>query len=435
MVAADPGDVAVDDARAGTAAELDPLGGGDLRGRRRRRRRAAGAAGTRPSAPGSLALPRGGVEVELEPPAAGRPGRPRRRPCRRRAAAARADRTARRSRSAASGAASRPAPPQRSARGTPARPGARAARTRRPRRRWRWRRLPRSRPARPSAPRGGNGHGCSLCPPARAGPRPERGLRPGRWRAGAAARCCRRHRWGRRCCRRLGRRRCPAGSDWRWVRVAWPAARAAGWPRQAAARDGRDVRRAGLLRRRGGRGVRRRGMSVAVRRGCFFGAAGCAGGPPDEPHAASVTASAAAGSASSIRGMAAERCQPGNSLVIVSPCGAAGCRPGAFRVDRARGQAGRPAISSDDAASAAWCHRGQPPTSCPAGRNRGLPATSNRLGRAAGSGPPPAGPIGVDRRPAQPAVRHRWCRLSLPRPAGACRGLLLAGRAVGRLPG
>jgi len=48
---------------------------------------------------------------------------------------------------------------------------------------------------------------------------------------------------------------------------------------------------------------------------------------------------------------------------------------------------------------------------------------------------PPAGPIGTGRPATQPAVRLLWRRLSLPGAAGPSWGLLLAGRAVGRLPG
>ena len=76
-------------------------------------------------------------------------------------------------------------------------------------------------------------------------------------RAGAGARCCRRHRWGHRCCRRPGHRRCPAGWDW------WRG-RGAGrrrWRRRW--RGDHEVRRPGMVavvmvghggrRRRGGR--------------------------------------------------------------------------------------------------------------------------------------------------------------------------------------
>jgi hypothetical protein len=62
---------------------------------------------------------------------------------------------------------------------------------------------------------------------------------PGAWVPGTAARCCRRRRWGRRCCRHPGRRRCPAGSDSRSAavgRVGWsPWAR---WPGGDDAGDG-----------------------------------------------------------------------------------------------------------------------------------------------------------------------------------------------------
>jgi len=74
VVAADPGEVVVDDARSGAAAELDPLGGGVLV----RRRRVIGAQQPKPErgpAPQPLAaLPGGGVEVEPEGAARAEPG-------------------------------------------------------------------------------------------------------------------------------------------------------------------------------------------------------------------------------------------------------------------------------------------------------------------------------------------------------------------------
>ena len=66
VVAADPGEVVVDDARSGAAAELDSLGGGVLAGRRR----VIGAQQPEPERGPALqplaSLPGGGVEVELE---------------------------------------------------------------------------------------------------------------------------------------------------------------------------------------------------------------------------------------------------------------------------------------------------------------------------------------------------------------------------------
>src|SRR2546421_538453 len=65
-VAADPGAVGVDDARSGAAAEPDPLGGGVLVGRRRVLGAQQPEPDRGPALPPLVALPGGGVEVELE---------------------------------------------------------------------------------------------------------------------------------------------------------------------------------------------------------------------------------------------------------------------------------------------------------------------------------------------------------------------------------
>ena len=212
-------------------------------------------------------------------------------------------------------------------------------------------------------------------------------------------------------------------------------------------RGGCSGRRRG---RRGGRGGRRRGMGVmaGAARACFggaaaaacggaawawlcaapagFGAAGCAGGPPDEPHAASVTATAAAGSASSIRGWRLSSFSRVRDLVIVSPCGAAGSRPGACRAAVGGGADGPGMTATMPRPRPGAIAASPQPHAWPAGIPAFLLAATGRSGPLV-SGLSAAGPIGVGRPAAQPMVRHPRRRRSLPRSGWSLLGVAASG--------
>ena len=203
--------------------------------------------------------------------------------------------------------------------------------------------------------------------------------------------------------------------------------------------------------RRGGRGGRRRGGRDGARAGvrrraagacggaewawlcaapAGFGAAGCAGGPPDEPHAASVTATAAAGSASSIRGWRLSSFSRVRDLVTVSPCGAAGSRPSASRATVGGG--------ADEPGMTATMPRQRLVPSRPApnlmpGWQESRPSCHQQqagAGRWSAVCRPPARSAQT-RRPRSPRVRLLPRRLSLPGAAGPPWGLLRPARRYG----